>query len=201
MNAPAALNGRSTMVEALMPLGGSAALARNVALVLTATALLTLSAKVQLPFYPVPMTLQTLVVLLIGATFGWRLGAAAVLAYLAEGAAGLPVFAGTPAKGIGLAYMVGPTGGYLAGFVAAAVITGMMAERGFGRTVAGALTMMAVGTVVIHAIGFLWLATLIGGIKAFAFGLLPFLYGDILKAALGAALLPAAWWLISKARA
>src|ERR1700736_872176 len=76
---------------------------------------LTVSAKLQVPFYPVPMTMQSLVVLLIGLAFGWRLGTATVLLYLGEGLAGLPVFAGTPEKGIGLAYMMGPTGGYLAG--------------------------------------------------------------------------------------
>jgi biotin transport system substrate-specific component len=201
MHSPATLNGSATMVEMLLPAQGRAALLGKAALVLAATALLTLSAKVQVPFYPVPMTMQTLVVLLIGATFGWRLGSLAILAYLAEGAMGLPVFAGTPGKGIGLAYMMGPTGGYLAGFVAAAMVTGVMAARGLTRSVPGALATMAVGTAVIHLFGLAWLAMLMGGTKAFALGVLPFLAGDVLKAALGAALLPAAWWLIGQARA
>eukprot|EP01037_Dinobryon_pediforme_P033305 gene33305-biopygen19550 len=89
-------------------------LTRSIALMAVGTVLLWASAKVQIPFWPVPATLQTMVVVLIGAFYGSRLGAATLAAYLAEGALGLPVFAGTPEKGIGLLYMVGPTGGYLA---------------------------------------------------------------------------------------
>src|SRR5947209_549651 len=105
-----------TLIAALWPAGASAGL-RFAVLAGLGSLALTLSAKLQVPFYPVPMTMQSLVVLLIGLGFGWRLGTATVLLYLAEGLAGLPVFAGTPEKGIGLAYMMGPTGGYLAGFV------------------------------------------------------------------------------------
>ena len=109
-------------------------LLRNVALIIAGSLLLTLSAKIKVPFYPVPMTMQTLAVMLIGFTFGWRLAGAAVLFYLAQGALGLPVFLlGTPEKGIGLAYMMGPTGGYLLGFVLAAVLCGWLAERGWDR--------------------------------------------------------------------
>ena len=102
---------------------------RAVALAVLGSLLLWASAKIQVPFYPVPMTFQTAVVFLIGLAYGWRLAVATLLLYLAQGAMGLPVFAGTPEKGIGLPYMVGPTGGYLAGFVAAAAITGWVGER------------------------------------------------------------------------
>ena len=90
---------------------------KKVSFVLIGTLLLTISAKIKVPFYPVPMTMQTFVVVLIGITLGWKLGLATVLTYLFEGAIGLPVFAGTPEKGIGISYMMGPTGGYLIGFV------------------------------------------------------------------------------------
>ena len=120
-------------------------------------AILTLASKVQVPFWPVPMTLQTLAVLLIGATAGMRLGATTVLAWLGLGAAGAPVFA----TGAGLAYMMGPTGGYLAGFLLAAVVVGYLADRGHGRTILSALAMLLAGEVAIYAIGLGWLSALI----------------------------------------
>src|SRR6476661_1440905 len=110
----------------------SSGLLRGVILVALGTALLTLSAKVNLPLPYVPMTLQTLVVLMIGAAYGWRLGGATVMAYLAEGAMGLPVFAGPIG---GLAPFVGPTAGYLVGFALAAVVTGALSERGWDRSI------------------------------------------------------------------
>ena len=173
--------------------------ARDAMIALAATGILTLSAKVQVPLF-IPMTLQTLAVLVIGAAFGWRLGAATVLLYLAEGAAGLPVFADTPAKGIGLIYMMGPTGGYLMGFVAAAFVTGFMAERGLTKSILGSLGVMALGHAVIFAFGFAWLASIVGAQKAFAFGVAPFYLATIIKTALGAALLPAAWWAVNRLR-
>lgn len=173
-------------------------LVRDGVLALLGSLLLTLSAKIQVPLF-VPMTLQTLVVLLIGASFGPRLGAATILLYLAEGAMGLPVFAGTPEKGIGLAYMLGSTGGYLIGFVLAAALMGVLAERGLLRAVPGALAAMLLGHFIIDLCGYAWLATLIGGQKAFALGVAPFLLGDAIKAALGAALLPASFWALERA--
>lgn len=98
---------------------------RNVVLMLVGSLLLAISAKIQVPFYPVPMTMQTFAVLVIGMAYGWRLGGATVLLYLAEGAAGMPVFA----SGAGLAYLAGPTGGYLVGFLASAVLVGFLADR------------------------------------------------------------------------
>lgn len=174
-----------------------AGFATQVLLALAATGLLAVSAKVQVPFWPVPMTMQSLVVLVIGAAFGWRLGAVTVLAYLAEGAMGLPVFAGAAA---GPAYIAGPTGGYLAGFVLAAAITGFLAEKGYTRSVPGALAVMAIGHVVLFVPGYLWLATLFGAERAYLGGVAPFYYATLLKTALGAALLPAAWWAVGKIR-
>ena len=108
---------------------------QNVVLVLIGTAVLTLSAKIQVPFWPVPITLQTLAVMLIAATYGSRLAVATMLAYIAEGALGLPVFANTPPQIAGPAYLIGPTAGYIWGYVAAAAIIGFAADRGWSRSV------------------------------------------------------------------
>jgi biotin transport system substrate-specific component len=158
-----------------------------VPLVLGLTLLLALSARVQVPFWPVPMTLQTLAVLTIAGIGGPRVAMAAMLAYLAEGALGLPVFAGTPERGIGLAYMAGPTGGYLAGMLAASALVGWLARRAAGRPLA-LLGAMVLGIVVIYAPGAAWLATFVGADRAVALGVVPFLLGDAIKAALAAAL-------------
>ena len=101
-------------------------LLKNIFLAILGSILLAISAKIKVPFYPVPMTMQTFMVIFIGIAFGWRLGLATVLLYLAEGAIGLPVFAGTPEKGIGIAYMVGTTGGYLVGFLVAVFFAGFV---------------------------------------------------------------------------
>lgn len=165
---------------------------RDVALVLVGTMLLALSAKIQIPFHPVPMTMQSLVVMMIGAAYGWKLGGLTILAYLIEGALGLPVFA----SGAGLAYMMGPTAGYLAGFLVAAVVTGYLSERGLTQSVIGALGVLALGHVINLGIGFAWLATLIGPDLAFLKGVAPFALATVLKVGLGAALLPACWWAV-----
>ena len=161
----------------------------KIAAVALGVALLTLASKVQVPFWPVPMTLQVLAVLLIGATAGARLGGATVLSWLALGAVGVPVFA----TGAGLAYMAGPTGGYLAGFLAAAVVVGALADRGHGRSVGSALLMLFAGVVIIYVLGLGWLANIIGAEKAIAAGLMPFIPAEILKLALGTVILTAAW--------
>lgn len=165
---------------------------RDLALVLVGTMLLALSAKIQIPFYPVPMTMQSLVVMMIGAAYGWKLGGLTILAYLAEGALGLPVFA----SGAGLAYMMGPTGGYLVGFLLAAMATGYLAERGLTHSVIGAVAVLSLGHVINFIPGYAWLATLIGPELAFAKGVAPFGYATLLKVGLGAALLPASWWAV-----
>jgi biotin transport system substrate-specific component len=175
-----------SFIDAFWPAQGAGRFVRAALLAVGGSALLTLSAKLQVPFYPVPMTMQTLVVLLIGLAYGFPLGMATVLLYLAEGAAGLPVFAGTPEKGIGLAYMIGPTGGYLAGFALAAALAGWIAER---RRDPGALALAVIaGSFAIYLPGVLWLARFVGSDKALELGLLPFLWGDVLKAALALAL-------------
>ncbi len=185
-----------TLAQKAVP--GSSGLMRNLMLAVGGSLLLWASARLQVPFYPVPMTMQTFVVLMIGAAYGWRLGAATLALYLLQGALGMPVFAGTPEKGIGLAYMVGPTGGYLVGYVAAAAVTGALAGRGWDRRVSTTLLSMLAGTAVIYAFGIGWLGTVVGWDKpVLAWGLTPFLLGDLLKLALAAAVLPAAWRLIA----
>jgi biotin transport system substrate-specific component len=125
--------------------------------------------------------------------YGARLAGATVALYLLEGALGLPVFAGTPEKGIGLAYMAGPTGGYLAGFFVAAVAMGWLAERGWDRRPVLSVVAMTTGTVLLFTPGVSWLAVLVGFEKAVQAGLMPFLVGSMLKLGLAAAVLPLAW--------
>ena len=124
--------GCPTLADTLRPVRAS--LVRPATLVVTGSLALWLSTKVQVPFYPIPMTMQTLVVLILGMVYGWRLADMTLLVYLAEGANGLPVFAGTPEKRIGVAYMLGGTGGYLLGFLLAACLCGWLAERGWDRS-------------------------------------------------------------------
>jgi biotin transport system substrate-specific component len=178
----------STLVETLWA-GFAGSNLQKAALVLAATALLALSAHIKVPFWPVPMTMQTFVVLMIGAAFGARLAGATVLAYLIEGALGLPVFA----TGAGVLYMAGPTGGYLAGFLVAAVIVGWFADRGHGRSLTTSLIAFLVGEAVILSLGTAWLAYHIGVDKAIVGGVLPFLFGEGVKVALACAVLPVMW--------
>lgn len=167
---------------------------RTIGIVVVGSLLLTLSAKVSIPFYPVPQTMQTFVVLGLGLALGPRLGAAAVALYLAQGAVGLPVFAGTPEKGIGLAYMIGSTGGYLFGFLIAAFVTGVLAQRGWDRNVFTAFAAALIGTVILFVPGILWLGVLFGWDKPILeWGLYPFIVGGLAKSALAAAVFPAAW--------
>jgi biotin transport system substrate-specific component len=167
-----------------------AAVLRAIILVALGTALLALSAKVNLPLPYVPMTLQTLVVLVIGAAYGWRLGTMTIIAYLALGAIGLPVFAGPVG---GLAPLMGPTAGYLYGFVAAAFVAGWLSERGWDRSVPRLFVAMGLGHIIILAAGFGWLAfgRKLGVEKAWLVGVAPFLAAALVKNALGAVLVPA----------
>lgn len=195
---PALSVNQGTLAAAVWPMrtGQGAALrtARGLALAVVGTALLWASAKVQVPFYPVPMTMQTFVVLALGMAYGWRLGGATLLLYLAEGALGLPVFAGTPEKGLGIAYMLGGTGGYLLGFALAAAACGWLAERGWDRRAATTALAMLIGNALIYAPGLLWLGALYGWDKPILeWGLYPFVLGDLTKLALAAAVLPLAW--------
>ncbi|HEY1864878.1 MAG TPA: biotin transporter BioY [Roseiarcus sp.] len=163
-------------------------IARGFALALGGSFLLAVSAKVQVPFYPVPLTLQTLVVLLIGATLGARLATASVALYLIEGLAGLPVFAGAVA---GPLYMAGPTGGFLVGFLAAAALIGFAADRRWDRSWIRLLCSLSLGHAVVFAFGFVWLAEFIGAERAFAAGVAPFVLATIVKTLLAVALVGA----------
>jgi len=179
---------------------------RNAVLAVAGTALIALSAKIQVPFWPVPMTLQTFAILVIAMAYGWRLGSATVLLYLAEGAVGLPVFA----AGGGIAYFAGPTTGYLFGFLIAAALVGALAERGWDRSVVRTLLANTAGTAMIFVPGVLWLAFFLGGAKgldpaaalgaAWTAGALPFLAGAAAKIALAAAVMPFAWRLVGRPR-
>jgi biotin transport system substrate-specific component len=188
-----------TLVSVLWPSRTANNILRNVILALAGTALLTLSAKIQVPFYPVPMTMQTFMVLALGMAYGWRLGGATLLLYLAEGAMGLPVFAGTPEKGIGLAYMLGGTGGYLIGFVLAAALCGWLAERGWDRRFITTALALLIGNIAIYVPGLLWLGGLFGWDKPILeWGLTPFLLGDLTKLLLAAVALPIVWRVLKR---
>ncbi|HMM64765.1 MAG TPA: biotin transporter BioY [Mesorhizobium sp.] len=186
------------LVSLALPQKGAARLAAQFGLALGGTLLLTLSAKTKVVLGPVDMNLQTLAVLLIASAFGLRLGLATLLLYLAEGAAGLPVFQSTPEKGIGIAYMLGTTGGYLAGFVVMAAIAGWAADRGWDRNPFRLFGAFLVAEVLMMAMGFAWLALLIGADKAWQFGVVPFIVPDLIKVALAASLVPAVWSLLPK---
>lgn len=166
----------------------SAALGRGLALTLGGAALITLGAKIQIPFWPVPMTLHTLAVFFLAATLGPRLGFAAMAAYLAAGALGLPVFSGSPERGIGLAYMAGPTGGYLAGYLLGAGLTGWLAQ---GPGLIGRFLAMLAGLTVVYACGLAWLAGFVPASSVLAAGLTPFILGDLVKLALASGLIAA----------
>ena len=189
----------ATVADLLRPAAKAHALAYDVFVVLAGSVLVALTAQVALPlpFTPVPITGQTFGVLLVGALLGSRRGAAALLAYLAEGAAGLPVFAGATG---GAWKFAGPTGGYLVGFVLAAWITGRLAEAGWDRGYLRTATAMALGTLAIFACGWAWLTVLVGPVVAFGAGVAPFAIGGLVKIALAAALLPSGWKLLGNRR-
>ncbi|MEI9412510.1 biotin transporter BioY [Mesorhizobium salmacidum] len=186
------------LVFLALPQEGAARLATQFVLAIAGTLLLTLSAKTKVVLGPVDISMQTLAVFLIAAAFGMRLGVATLLLYMAEGAMGFPVFQGTPEKGIGIAYMLGSTGGYLAGFVVMAAIVGWAAERGWDRHPIKLFNAMLVAEVVMMAMGFAWLALLIGPEKSWQFGVVPFIVGDLIKVALAASLVPAVWSLLKR---
>ena len=141
--------------------------------------LLTISAKIKIPFYPVPMTMQTFVVILLGITFGYKAGAAAVCLYLIEGISGLPVFSNSPEKGVGLSYFMGPTMGYLIGFIFAAVIAGYLK---YNKNYFFNFFKILFSISIIYLFGLLWLGTLIGWDKPiFKLGAQPFLLAELFK--------------------
>ncbi len=150
--------------------------------------------RIYLPFGPVPITGQTFAVLMLGALLGSRRGGLTMLVYIVEGLMGLPVFT----SGVGLMALLGPTGGYLIGFVPAAYLVGRLAERGWDRHVLSTIAAMIIGDVVLLASGFAWLAILTGFRTAFLAGVYPFIPGDLLKVALAAAVLPGGWKLLAR---
>jgi biotin transport system substrate-specific component len=182
------------MIEAVWLTSG---IGREVALVLGGSLLIGLSAqlKVVLPFTPVPITGQTFAVLLLGALYGSKRGPATVLTYLALGVIGLPVFAG---GAYGIARLVGPTGGYLVGFLAAAFVVGWLSELGWDRQPWTAAISMSIGSAVIYGAGVLWLSRFVGWEAVLSTGVLPFLPGDAVKIALATILLPTGWRLIGR---
>ena len=140
---------------------------------------LAISSKVKIPFYPVPMTMQTLVVLTIGIAFGWKLGLATVALYLFEGLIGLPVFSGTPEKGVGLVYFTGPTMGYLIGFLVTVYFTG---KFNYNYNLPDTFIKLLFATSFIYLLGMLWLGFLIGWEKPiFKLGAQPFLLAELFK--------------------
>jgi len=186
-----------TYADILRPSVKRHALLYDIAWIAGGSLFIALSAQVAipLPFSPVPITGQTLAVLLTGALLGSRRGSLCLLAYLAEGISGLPVFAGGMA---GPARLVGPTGGYLVGFIAAAFLTGLLAERGWDRRVRTTLLAMLLGNAAIYAFGLPWLARFVGGERVLALGLLPFIPGDFLKLILATMFLPSGWKLLGR---
>ena len=152
---------------------------RNVFIALMGSILLAISSKVKIPFYPVPMTMQTLVILFLGITLGWKLGVATVALYLFEGIIGLPVFSGTPEKGVGIAYFTGPTMGYLIGFIFTVYFAGSF---NFSKNLIMKLLQLLFSISFIYILGVLWLGTLIGWEKPlFQLGVQPFLLAELFK--------------------
>ena len=157
----------------------SSKLIRRIFIALLGTVLLAISSKIRIPFYPVPMTMQTLIVLVIGIGFGWKLGLATISLYLFEGIIGLPVFSGTPEKGVGLIYFTGPTMGYLLGFLAAAFLAGFFSYK---NNLLINFVKLSFATSFIYIFGMLWLGSLIGWDKPiFKLGAQPFLLAELFK--------------------
>ena len=156
--------------------------------------LLAISSKVQIPLTPVPVTLQTLVLLVMSMFLGWRGALGATSLYLFQGAIGLPVFA----HGGGFIILFGPTGGYLFGFLVASLVVGYLAEKGWDKSVVLTFTSMTIGTLIIYLFGVIWLSYLKDLNTALVFGLLPFITPDILKICLGTCLVSAGWEISEK---
>ena len=185
---------RTVMIEALWLRSG---VAREVALVLGGSLLIALSAQLRLvlPFSPVPISGQTFAVLLLGALYGSRRGPATVMTYLALGAVGLPIGAG---GALGVAWLLGPTGGYLVGFAVAAFIVGTLSERGWDRKPWTTAASMIIGNGIIYAAGIVWLSKFVGWQAVLGAGFYPFLVGDAFKIALATILLPAGWKFVGR---
>ena len=191
------------LIERLWPADGAGLWAKRLALVLLGILAMAVLAKVRVPLWPspVPITMQTFGVLMIGSAYGPRLGLATMLGYLAVGAVGFDVFTSSSVESSGLAYMMGGTGGYLLGYVLAVLALGAFARRGWDRRPLALAAGMLVASALIYAPGVLWLR---GSAESWAqtleWGLTPFLIGDAMKLALAALLVPGAWALVGRAR-
>lgn len=188
-------NAETLLGVALAPLDWT----RSVSLVFVFSLLTALSAQIVIPAGPVPITGQTFAVLLTGALLGSRLGAAAMIVYLVEGASGLPFFYGGSS---GIAHLLGPTGGYLVAFPAAAFITGAFAEHGWDKRFGTAVAAMAIGSIVIMLSGWAWfsLITNTSPLVTFKLNVIQFIPGDIIKILLAATALPLGWKLLRKSK-
>lgn len=195
--AAAASTANGSLITLALPQDRAMRLATQIVLAVAGTLILTLAAKTKVPLGLVDLNLGTLAIMLIGAAYGWRLALATVLLYMAEGAAGFPVFQGTPERGIGLAYMAGSTAGYLVGYVILAFIAGWAADRRLDRNPLKLGAALLVGAAIVLALGFAWLSTLVGVEKAWQLGVQPFILADLVKVALAAAAVPAVWSLVS----
>ena len=185
------MNTSTTLASRLWPQVNSNTILRNIVLAVLGSAVVAIAAQVNVPMYPVPMTLQTLAVLAIGAAFGARLGAATLALYAVEGAAGLPVFAQMKA---GVAVIAGPSGGYIIGFILAAALVGYLAERGWDKNMGKMIVASLLGAVVLYIPGLIWLHNAAPDwATTFAWGLTPFVVGDIAKALLAALGFQIAW--------
>lgn len=189
------------LTEAVGPSEGTALIAKQAAMVVLGIVALIIFAKIKIPIGPVPITMGTFAVLTIGATYGPRLGLITIMGYMIIGALGFDVFAGSSAEAAGLTYMMGGTGGYLLGYVLATLALGFAARKGWDRSILLMAAAMLIGNVLIYVPGLAWLGTLYGWDQPIlAWGLRPFLLGDVLKLALAALLVPGLWKLFGNAR-
>lgn len=192
---------KPVLAEVFGPTAGTSLRIKQAVLVALGITLLAVAAKISIPMIPVPITMGTFAVLTIGAAYGPRLGLVTILGYMIIGAAGFDVFAGSSAEAFGLTYMMGGTGGYLVGYVLATLALGYFATKGWDRSAPKMALAMLLGNALIYVPGLLWLGTLYGWDQPImAWGLTPFIVGDVLKLALAAMLLPAVWKLVGKAR-
>lgn len=182
------------LINKLFPTYGIDSYIKNIILILLGTFLLAVSSKVQVPFWPIPMTMQTFIVLIVGMLYGWKLASLTLIAYLIEGAFGLPVFA----KGGGLAYLAGPTAGYLYGMTIAAGVVGFLSEHGYAKSYIKVLLSLVLGTIIIFIFGVGYLGSIIGYDKALAAGLYPFIPSEFFKIALALFLIPTIWKYANK---
>ena len=195
------LSARPVLTETFWTTEGNQVWLKRLVLVAAGVLALAIAAKIKIPMWPVPITLGTFAILTIGAAYGPRLGLGTVLAYLAVGALGFDVFAGSSAEKFGLSYMMGGTGGYLVGYALAAAALGWFARQGWDRSFGKMALALLIGNVIIYVPGLLWLGQLYGWDQPIlAWGLWPFLIGDGLKLVLAAIAIPAVWKLVGNAR-